>query len=154
MFAHRLYELRNQLGYSRQELAKLLGVSLSTISNYENDIRKPDNNDMWRKLASVFDISVDYLMGEEISNLSEKDIESLKKKGLLPSSYKNDTSPSPHIIAANTGSIDGNPIPVLSKPENIIRNPKKDILIKLIQEGDIPDSTLDLMTVTLQQYKK
>lgn len=83
MFSERLKKLRKQAGYSRMELAVKLGLSVSSISNYENNIRKPDNDETWRKIAYIFDVSVDYLMGEDISKLSRDEIEKLLKKGLI-----------------------------------------------------------------------
>ena len=105
MFSERLKNLRKQAGYSRANLATKLGLSISSISNYENNIRKPDSDEMWRKIASVFDVSVDYLMGEEISKLSSNEIEKLSKKGLI----LKDAS-QPQNLAADKGSIDNNPV--------------------------------------------
>ena len=63
MFAHRLKTLREQHGESREDLANVLSVSISTISNYENNIRKPDNDMIWCKIAKHYGTTVDYLMG-------------------------------------------------------------------------------------------
>lgn len=63
MFAHRLKLLREQHGESREYLANVLSVSISTISNYENNIRKPDNDIIWCKIAKHYGTTVDYLMG-------------------------------------------------------------------------------------------
>ena len=63
MFAHRLKLLREQHGESREDLANVLSVSISTISNYENNIRKPENDIIWCKIAKHYGTTVDYLMG-------------------------------------------------------------------------------------------
>lgn len=63
MFAYRLKKLREQHGESREDLANVLSVSISTISNYENNIRKPDSDIIWCKIAKHYDTTVDYLMG-------------------------------------------------------------------------------------------
>lgn len=63
MFCDILKTLREQNGESRKELADAIGVSLSTISNYENSIRKPDKDIIWFKIASHYNVSIDYLMG-------------------------------------------------------------------------------------------
>lgn len=143
----RIKARRESLGdFSQEKLAKLLGYSgRSTINKIELNKSKV-NQDMVEKFAKALKTSPAYLMGwvddPELTHEQTLELERQGKTNL------------PHIIAASTITTDGEPVPVLSKPENIIRNPKKDILIKLIQEGDIPDSTLDLMTLTLQQYKK
>lgn len=59
-----LRSLRKQKGMSMKELGDLVGVSESTISLYETGKRKPDP-DMLVKLASVFYVTVDYLLGRE-----------------------------------------------------------------------------------------
>ena len=76
MFCEILKTLREQNGETRKELADAIGVSLSTISNYENSIRKPDKDIIWSKIASHYNVSIDYLMGLkskiEHSNLIKK----------------------------------------------------------------------------------
>ena len=126
----RIKQSRERLLMEQQELAKRMNLTKSAVSKIESGIVDVNSSSL-EKYSKILDVSVNYLLG-----------------------VTNDPSPTPHIIAANTGSIDGKPVPVLSQPENIIRNPKKDILIKLIQEGDIPDETLDGMTLMIQQYKK
>lgn len=42
---------------------KLLQVTDSQLSQYENENRSPRNNYIWEKLADVFDVSVPYLLG-------------------------------------------------------------------------------------------
>lgn len=146
---NRIKARRIELGMSQEELATKTGYDSinkkSAISKIENN-----KNDLTRTKITVFAKALNtteaYLMGWiDNPELTHEQTLELERQGKLNT---------PHIIAASTITTDGTPIPVLSKPENIIRNPKKDILIKLIQESDIPDSTLDLMTLTLQQYKK
>lgn len=62
LFADKLKKLRIEADMSRSELALRLGMSVSSISNYENNIRKPENDEIWIKLANIFNVSVDYLM--------------------------------------------------------------------------------------------
>ena len=47
---------------TRDELGKRLGMSYSTIAKYETNNRFPDQ-DTLVKLAGVFDVSVDHLLG-------------------------------------------------------------------------------------------
>lgn len=58
----RLAELRISRRLTMREVAKDLKITSSTLSNYENDKRKPDV-DMLNKLADYFDVSADYLLG-------------------------------------------------------------------------------------------
>ncbi|MFA9378193.1 MAG: cobalamin-dependent protein [Lachnotalea sp.] len=61
-FAIRLKELRNKKNILQKELSKDLGVSQTTISNYEKGIRFPDE-DTLKKFANYFSVSLDYLFG-------------------------------------------------------------------------------------------
>lgn len=64
-----LKSLRKQSNMSQAELAKLLGISRSAVSNYENGIRRP-NQDMLIKFARFFNVSTDYILGH--SNPADK----------------------------------------------------------------------------------
>ncbi|MBE5884603.1 MAG: helix-turn-helix transcriptional regulator [Lachnospiraceae bacterium] len=57
----RLIELREEKGIFQKELAAIMNVSVSTISNYENDVHDPDL-EILRKLADFFQVSTDYLL--------------------------------------------------------------------------------------------
>ena len=61
-FAERLKELRKECKMSQAQLATKLGVNQRTISNWEKEIRQPDY-DMLLKIATVLDVSTDYLLG-------------------------------------------------------------------------------------------
>ena len=62
MIGERLAELRKDTGLNQQDLADKLGLSLSAISSYERSISSPDD-DVKIKLAKMFNISLDYLIG-------------------------------------------------------------------------------------------
>lgn len=61
-FAKRLNELRVSRDLSMIELANDLGTTRGTISNFENEQRKP-SLDMVIKIAEYFQVSIDYLVG-------------------------------------------------------------------------------------------
>jgi transcriptional regulator with XRE-family HTH domain len=62
MIGERLQELRKDNNISQAELAKVLGVSHYTISSYECNRSDPD--DVTKiKIANLFNVSVDYLLG-------------------------------------------------------------------------------------------
>jgi transcriptional regulator with XRE-family HTH domain len=56
--------LRLSKPLTQNELANILGVSKSTMSNYERNISTPDP-DILLKLATYFDVTVDYLFNEK-----------------------------------------------------------------------------------------
>ncbi|MGI6429335.1 MAG: helix-turn-helix domain-containing protein [Syntrophomonadaceae bacterium] len=56
--------LRLQANLSQSELAQSLGISRSAVSSYENGTRDP-NYDILLKLAAFFNVSTDYLLGNE-----------------------------------------------------------------------------------------
>ena len=61
-FAERLYELRIDNNLSRVELALKLSVSVRLISYWENGKRECDF-DMLIRIADLFSVSVDFLLG-------------------------------------------------------------------------------------------
>lgn len=61
-FAERLKELRVSKNLTMEQLGKDIGSTRATISNFENEQRKP-SLDMLIKLADYFDVSIDYLAG-------------------------------------------------------------------------------------------
>ncbi|GKU24853.1 helix-turn-helix domain-containing protein [Clostridium folliculivorans] len=64
--------LRKLNKYTQKQLAELLGVAQTTIANYENGIRIPDA-EMLQKMADLFDISLDYLLGREERDSNMRD---------------------------------------------------------------------------------
>ncbi|MEW8956951.1 helix-turn-helix domain-containing protein, partial [Clostridium sp.] len=79
-FSKRLRELRIEKNLTQEELATLFGLQKSTISQYELSKRQADD-DLKRKLAEFFNVSIDYLMGvtdvKESADKILKDSESL-----------------------------------------------------------------------------
>ena len=67
----RLSQLRKDNGLLQKDLAKILGVSVKSISMYERELRSPPD-DIKRKMSELFNISVDYLMGvTDIQNYND-----------------------------------------------------------------------------------
>ena len=79
-FGSKLKELRTQNGLTQKQLADQLGVTKSVVSFYERQERTP-SPDILRKLAAVFHVSSDFLLGIDtvkrldISNLDDDDIQ-------------------------------------------------------------------------------
>jgi len=101
-FNQRFKALREENKLTQEELAKILGVGRSTIAGYETKSKQP-HYDLLTKIASYFDVSTDYLLGQtnikkyndallafnSTENLTDEDlamvrtlIENLKKKNL------------------------------------------------------------------------
>lgn len=62
MLNHRLRALRQARNMSQVDLAKRLGVTKQSVSNWENDNIQP-SIEMLVKLARTFSVSTDYLLG-------------------------------------------------------------------------------------------
>jgi len=66
MYGERIRELRKRRGWTMKQLGSKLELAESTISGYENEIRRPDMDALLR-FAELFDVSVDYLIGRDAS---------------------------------------------------------------------------------------
>lgn len=60
--ADKITLLRKQKGFSQTDLAKLVGCSREIISKYEKDSVVP-SVDIAKKIAEVFEVSLDYMVG-------------------------------------------------------------------------------------------
>lgn len=59
----KIKELRQQRKMTQSDLANQLGVSLSCIRNYEQGYRSTDTTNLIVKMAKLFNVSLDYLLG-------------------------------------------------------------------------------------------
>ncbi len=91
-FGDRLRTLRTQSGMTQAELAAQLRITKSVVSYYELHERTP-SPEVLVKLAGIFHVTTDYLLGVEhrkmldVSDLSDEDmqlllhtVETLRKK--------------------------------------------------------------------------
>lgn len=77
-FSDKLQALREEKGWSKTYVSKMIGLSnMQTYANWEYGRTEPDFQ-MTSKLASLFDVSTDYLLGHNQSDSSTKDVD-LKK---------------------------------------------------------------------------
>ena len=72
-FGNRLKELRQRAGMTQKQLAEKLGVTSSVVSYYELSERNPAP-DVVVKLASIFHVTADYLLGIEHENRKTLDL--------------------------------------------------------------------------------
>lgn len=71
MFDKRLEDLRRERGYTVKKMASELNLAYTTYNNYEKNTREPDS-DTLKKIALYFDVSIDYLLGNQQSINAEK----------------------------------------------------------------------------------
>lgn len=88
-FGKRVKGLRQRAGLTQQQLAERILVSKAAISNYELYERNP-SPEILIKLARVFHVSTDYLLGIEektqvldVSDLTNEDVEVLEQTAAL-----------------------------------------------------------------------
>ena len=64
IFCERLLEQRRLYGYTQRQMAQKLNVSQPSYVRYENGTSEPTQENLV-KLADLFDVSVDYLLGRK-----------------------------------------------------------------------------------------
>lgn len=64
IFQQRLIEQRTLNKYSKRGMAKMLGISHTAYMNYESGKAEPSQETLV-KIAEIFDVSVDYLLGRK-----------------------------------------------------------------------------------------
>ena len=99
-FGERLMIYRKRAGLSKKELAKRVGISVSTLTKYENDESQP-NVDMLTDLAIALDISVMKLLSGFGDPIREK-----YRQGLLNISLeKMNALQERHLLSNNRSAI-------------------------------------------------
>ena len=76
----RLLKARKETGLSQEELAEQLGVSRQAVSKWENDSGYPEMEKMIR-LSQIYQVSLDYLVGNEQEQNQEQSNEEISEKG-------------------------------------------------------------------------
>lgn len=71
-FATRIKELRNKNNLTQKDIADKLGITPTGISYWESGTAVP-NYETLKKVALLFNVSIDYLTGNDDTN-SEKDV--------------------------------------------------------------------------------
>nr|WP_212116888.1 helix-turn-helix transcriptional regulator [Niallia circulans] len=72
MIGDRLRDLRSKMKLTQEELAEKIGVSRGTYAHYEINKRQPDYETL-KKLATFFNVSLDYLITGEDGQVSSDD---------------------------------------------------------------------------------
>lgn len=63
MLGDRIKLLRKQQGLTQTELGKMIGISQTAVISYEKGVNVPPV-DRLSKMADIFDVSVDYMLGK------------------------------------------------------------------------------------------
>lgn len=77
-YSERIRELRKMRGMSQQTLAELLDLNKVTVSQYERGIRRP-NIDIVTAMCDIFNVSSDYLLGEDDVTIRLVNSDGIKK---------------------------------------------------------------------------
>ncbi|MDR9866431.1 helix-turn-helix transcriptional regulator [Lactococcus cremoris] len=78
VFAEQLKTLRKINGLTQKELAEKLKIKQNSYRDWENGKSEP-NIEMLVRIADYFDVSLDYLMGGKMKNITEEFSLCLKK---------------------------------------------------------------------------
>ncbi|EEP6565901.1 helix-turn-helix transcriptional regulator, partial [Listeria monocytogenes] len=68
MFGNRLKQLRKNNNKTQEDISKILGISRGAYSHIENGRNEPDMETIV-KLADIFEVSTDYLLGKSNNGL-------------------------------------------------------------------------------------
>lgn len=71
-FGYRLRELRKKKKMTQEQVAKRLGLSKTTISGYENNVKTP-SLEVLTKLAILYGASSDFILGLDNRKMIETD---------------------------------------------------------------------------------
>ena len=71
MHGKRLNMVRKQKGFTAQQMADMLHVTIRTYRNYESDTTKPSLRTLVQ-IADILDVTTDYLLCRDLSDPSDK----------------------------------------------------------------------------------
>ncbi len=64
-FGEKIKKLRENKGLTQKELAITIGTFSKTIINYEENNLRPQKMEVYKKLADIFEINVNYFLTDE-----------------------------------------------------------------------------------------
>ena len=70
MFGDKLRELRKRYGITQDQLAQAIGVERSSIGKYEGRSQVIPSDDIKKRIADYFGVSLDYLMDYRCEDVS------------------------------------------------------------------------------------
>lgn len=84
---NRIKFLREEFGYTQQDLANKINGAKSTIAMYENETRNP-SLEVLVKLSEIFDCSIDYILCKTDIKNSGKQINDVLNEAMIGMSKK------------------------------------------------------------------
>lgn len=81
-FGDRLKELRLKAGLTQKQLAERIGITKSVVSYYELQERSP-SPEVLIKLANIFHVSTDFLLGLESESKQNLDVSGLTDEDIM-----------------------------------------------------------------------
>lgn len=108
---------RKAAGYTQREFAQLLGMPVSTYSNYENGNRDPGPETL-KKIAAALGIPLDRLLSvsDQVADLAKEE-----NRGLLEQVAEELEIPASHILSAIRNKENYAVYPILDKVAEIVR---------------------------------
>lgn len=70
-FSEKVKNMRKEKGLSQEALAEKINVSKRTVQNYETADMYPKNREIYKKLAEVFEVDINYLLTEDEQFVAE-----------------------------------------------------------------------------------
>lgn len=122
-FGKRLKQIRIENGYSQKQVATDMKMTYSAMSQYETGKRTP-KNDILIKLATYFDVSVDYLLGRDKNPIKSYTTSTQENKysdqfAASSSSYQYQTTKEENLIDADLSALKSRILSTLSRlPQN------------------------------------
>jgi len=87
-FGKKIKELRESKDWNRTELAEQVGISHVMVGRYERDETAP-SIDVAKKIAELFEVSLDYLVGDgKSSHFDKSTLKRLEEIQDMPSDVK------------------------------------------------------------------
>lgn len=90
-FAEKLCVLRNQSGYSQEQLAERMGVSRQAVSKWESGITLPETEKIIQ-LSNLFDVPTDFLLRDVLVERSRDTLDRVVFKFLGSAQEMDDIS--------------------------------------------------------------
>lgn len=70
MISKKIRQLRSEQGWTQKQLSEKLNVGKTTVSNCETEYSEPDL-EILNKISKLFDVSIDYLLGNNSSSKTQ-----------------------------------------------------------------------------------
>lgn len=104
-FGSRLKAIRKQRGLTQKELARRINKSVSAISSYESNVQMPPG-DVLESLAYILNISLDYLIGFDQSEIYSTKNLTESQKEIIRLLFKEFVSPTSNNSALSMQQIE------------------------------------------------